>query len=216
MAAVLTPTTPTTSATTIAMPTGSTGSAMPAAPISSITGSTGATPIDTATTEAPKEEITNLGSDVGTKINDLMLWYFVSAYAYSFAYLKTVMNIQDAPDGHGIFNTISTGLIGVLDSEGLKKESEASLLGEVELENLASLEKQIELAPTETEEDKESKRVLIDQYNKIKDFYEKGGSTTEIPSEAKEAVVPVEATIPPEPEKREFVAPREARTATSV
>ena len=173
MAAVLTPTTPTTPAAVpiapavVPAPVPTTATATTAAAAAPAVPST-----NTAKAPEPQQLVPVTGSD--TKINDLMLWYFVSAYAYSFAYLKTVANIQEVPDGHGIFNTTSTKLIGVLGAkEAAKVASGAASIGggsttssttsgktpeEIEKQNLETLRRQFADMPEDTDLEKEPKK----------------------------------------------------------
>jgi hypothetical protein len=57
-----------------------------------------------------------------TKMNDLMILYAISAYSYFYAYRKTVNDIQESADGHGLFNSTSTNLIGILDTNAAAGE----------------------------------------------------------------------------------------------
>ena len=107
----------------IALSTGATGATTPPV-IALSTGVTGATASPTATTLPTPitEPVIPAPASDNKKMNDLMLWYAVSGYAYAAAYLKTVEDIEAYPDGNGVFNTITTNLIGILGTEELKKD----------------------------------------------------------------------------------------------
>jgi hypothetical protein len=94
-----------------------------------------------APAEQPEQQIQAPNSASSVKMNDLMLWYAVSAYAYAYTYLQVVKDIQDAPDGRGIFNTTVTSMIGILDAGTIQDEASANKsLDEEEQQNAQSVQ----------------------------------------------------------------------------
>ena len=113
-----------------------------------------------------KPELPNNITENGVEINDLMLWYAISGYIYAYTYLKTVADIQEAPDGHGIFNNISTAMIGILDNSGITKEATNINLDDIDKENLTAIKEMIDEEPDELK-----KQELIKQYSAILNSY---------------------------------------------